>query len=313
MNFETNMILQRLVLPGVCSLIGCILIARTDKGEDWFEDKPVPGVWLQNLCGAFLCGVGFVASDFCSRAILCKPEEWLNWKASYQWNWMIWLIPAAMMTLAIARSIFSTPIQYVSIAATLLWGMSIGILFVSLNEGQVWKDQATKQMPWLAAGITAIALNTFSLNAMAKSGASRWHSLIVLAQLGCVAAIAMLTYGSLGEFGLAGSAVAAAASVVSLVKPSTSKTHYGWQLSTVVLPLVILAVCILCVSRFFEPFSLPAWLLASVLFLPALAGLADLVFGRLSNVWIRPLIAGAVCSGVLGWILYLALSKTPDW
>lgn len=307
------MILQRLVLPGVCSLIGCIFIARTDKGEDWSEGEPEQGVWIQNLFGALLCGLGIVASDFCSRDILCKPEEWLNWKASYQWNWMIWLIPAAMMTLAIARSIFSTPIQYVSIAATLLWGMSIGILFVSLNEGQVWKDQATKQMPWLAAGITAIALNTFSLNAMAKSGASRWHLLVVLAQLGCVAAISMLTYGSLGELGLAGSAVAAAASVVSLVKPSTSKTHYGWQLSTVVLPLVILAACILCVSRFFEPFSLPAWLLASVLFLPSLAGLADLVFGRLSNVWFRPFIAGAVCSGVLGWILYLALSKTPDW
>lgn len=307
------MILQRLVLPGVCSLIGCIFIARTDKGEDWSEGEPAQGVWIQNLFGALLCGLGIVASDFCSRDILCKPEEWLNWKASYQWNWMIWLIPAAMMTLAIARSIFSTPIQYVSIAATLLWGMSIGILFVSLNEGQVWKDQATKQMPWLAAGITAIALNTFSLNAMAKSGASRWHLLVVLAQLGCVAAISMLTYGSLGELGLAGSAVAAAASVVSLVKPSTSKTHYGWQLSTVVLPLVILAACILCVSRFFEPFSLPAWLLASVLFLPSLAGLADLVFGRLSNVWFRPFIAGAVCSGVLGWILYLALSKTPDW
>lgn len=307
------MILQRLVLPGVCSLIGCIFIARTDKGEDWSEGEPEQGVWIQNLFGALLCGLGIVASDFCSRDILCKPEEWLNWKASYQWNWMIWLIPAAMMTLAIARSIFSTPIQYISIAATLLWGMSIGILFVSLNEGQVWKDQATKQMPWLAAGITAIALNTFSLNAMAKSGASRWHLLVVLAQLGCVAAISMLTYGSLGELGLAGSAVAAAASVVSLVKPSTSKTHYGWQLSTVVLPLVILAACILCVSRFFEPFSLPAWLLASVLFLPSLAGLADLVFGRLSNVWFRPFIAGAVCSGVLGWILYLALSKTPDW
>ncbi len=313
MNFETNMILQRLVLPGVCSLIGCILLARTDQGKDWSDDKPVSGVWIQYLCGAFFCAIGFVLSDFCSRDILCKPEEWLNWKASYQWNWMIWLIPAAMIILAIARAIFWTPNQYVSIAATMLWGMSIGILFVSLNEGQVWKDQATKQMQWLAAGITAIALNTFSLNAMVKSGAARWHSLVVLAQLGCVAAIAMLAYGSLGELGLVGAAVAAAASIVSLVKPSTSKTHYGWQLSTVVLPLVILAVCILCVSRFFEPFSLPAWLLASVLFLPSLAGLADLVFGRLSNVWFRPFFAGAVCSGVLGWILYLALSKTPDW
>ena len=313
MTFETNIILQRLVVPGVCSLIGCVLLARTDQGEDWFEDEPVRGVGIQTLFGAFLCGIGFIASDFWFRGIIEKPSEWQNWRASYQWNWLVWTIPASMMVLALTRVCFATPIQYVSIATTLMWSMSIGILFVSLNEGEVWMDQSAKLMPWLAAGAIAIALNTLSFNAIAKSGGSRWNCLVALAQLGCVAAIAMQAYGTLGELAIAGAAVLASASFVAMVKPSTSKTHFGWQLSTIVLPLTILAVSILTVSRFFEAVQLPTWLLASVLFLPTLAGTADLVFGRLSNVWFRPIFAGAVCAGVLGWVLYLALSKTPDW
>jgi hypothetical protein len=315
MNFDSNtlLILQRIAVPGVCALIGSALIAWTDPGENVYEDEPVQGKGFQTFFGALLCGAGLVASDFWFRDIIAKPGEWQNWKASYQWQWMVWTIPAAMIVLAIARACFTTPIHYVAIAGTLIWSISIGILFFSLNEGDVWQEQSSMLMPWLAAGAVAMALNTYSLNAIAKSGGSRWHSLIVLAQFGCVAAIAIQAYGSLGEFAIAGSAVAAGASIISLAKGSTSTTHFGWQLSTIVLPLAIMAVSILAVSRFFEAVQLPNWLIPCVLFLPTLSAIVDLVFGRLSNAWIRPMFSAAFCSGILGWIVYLALSKTPDW
>lgn len=313
MSFETNLILQRFVLPGVCSLIGCALLVRTDPGDECYKDEPVRGMAGQLLIGALFCGLGVVASDFWFRDLILKPMEWPTWKASYQWNWLVWMIPGAMLILASSRAWYSTPIHYVSIAAVLMWGLSIGIVFVSLNEGEIWQDQASKLMPWLAAALAAVSLNTFALNAIAKSGGVRWTPLVVLAQLGCVAAIALQAYGTLGEFALAGAATAAGASVVSLIKASSSKTHFGWQLAIVMLPLLILAVAVLAVSRFFESVQLPTWLLTAVLFLPTLAGLVDLVFGRLSHAWIRPVFAGSVCAGVLGWIVYLALSKPPEW
>ena len=165
----------------------------------------------------------------------------------------------------------------------------------------------------MGAGILAAIWNLTSLNSIAKSGGSSWVSLTILAQLGCVAAITLQSYASLGEWAVVGIGVATGASVVGLRAGSASKLHYGWQLSTVVLPLGIMAVTCLAVSSFFESRPLPIWLIGSVLFLPTLVGVMDFIYGRTANPWFRLFLALCVSCLVLGGIFFFTKPWQTEW
>lgn len=313
MSFEIQIALQRLLLPAVCSMIGCYLLSTTDQGEDWYDDEPVRGIAFQTISGAFLCAIGLTCSDLWQRGIILKPMEWSQWQASYQWQWMVWIIPGSIVILAVARTVFAVPIHYTAMAGTTTASLAIGILFVCLNESTVWQDQSAKLLPWMATSGVAAIWNIASLNSIAKSDGSRWVSLTILAQLGCVAAITLQSYASLGEWSLAGIGAAAGASIVGVFLGSTAKLHYGWQLSTVVIPLGIMAITCLAVSSFFESRPLPTWLIASVLFLPSLVCVVDIVVGRLMNTWFRVFLAGCVCCLVLGAILNFTKPWQSEW
>ena len=313
MSFELQILLQRLLLPAVCSLIGCYVLSRTDPGEDWYDDEPIKGMAFTTLLGAFLCGIGMICSDLLQRGIIAKPDEWLTWQASYQWQWMVWMIPSCMVTMAVARSIFSIPIHYAAFAGFVTATLAICVLFVCLNEGTVWDDQKAKWLPWMAASCVAVMWNIASLNSIAKADGSRWVSLTILGQLGCVAAITIQSYASLGEWTLAGIGVAVGASLVGIFAGSKAKPDFGWQLSTVVVPLGIMAVACLAVSSFFESRPLPIWLIGSVLFLPTLIGVVDFVFGRTASTRFRVLLAACVCCLVLGGIFYVTKLWQLEW
>ena len=313
MSFELQIVLQRLLLPAVCSLIGCYLLSRTDQDEDFYDDEPVRGIAFLTISGAFLCAIGMIGSDLWQRDLILKPAEWSSWRASYQWQWMVWMIPGSMLVLALARSIFAVPIHYTAMAGVAVASIAIGILFVCLNEGVAWADQSAKLLPWMAVSCLAAMWNISSLNSIAKSDGSRWVSLTVLGQLGCVTAIVIQYYAGLAEWALAGIGVAAGASLVGAFAKSTAKLHYGWQLSTVVIPLGIMAVACLAVGSFFEAKPLPNWLLGSVLFLPSFVCVIDIVFGRLTNSWFRVFLAACVCCAILGAILNITKPWQSEW
>ena len=313
MSFELQIVLQRLLLPAACSLIGCYILSRTDPGEDWHDDEPIRGMVFSTLLGAFLCAIGMICSDLWQRGIIAKPAEWLTWQASYQWQWMVWMIPGCMVIMALARSIFAIPIHYAALAGFVTATLAIGVLFVCLNQKTVWDDQKAKLLPWMAASCLAVMWNIASLNSISKSDGSRWVSLTILGQLGCVAAITFQSYASLGEWTLAGIGVAAGASLVGVFTGAKAKLHFGWQLSTVVIPLGIMAVACLAVSSFFESRPLPIWLIGSVLFLPTLVGVVDFVFGRTANTRFRVLLATCVCCLVLGGIFYFTKPWQSEW
>ena len=315
MSVELDIGLQRVVLPAVCSLIGCTLLVRTDQGEDWFDDEPVKGVAFPTVLGVILCAAGLIGSDLWQRGLITTPAEWSTWKASKQWEWMSWMIPASMVVLGLARAVFRIPTHFTGLAGTVTGAIAIGVLFVCLNEGAEWDDQREKLLPWMAASCLAAMCNMAALNSIARAGGSRWVSLTVLGQLGCVAAITLQSYGRLGEWAVAGIAVAMGASVVGAFGNSSSaKLHYGWQLSIIVLPLAVMAVACLAVSRFFfESQPLPIWLIGSVLFLPTLVGLFDFIVGRLTSEWFRVVLAALLCSLVLATILYITKPWQSAW
>lgn len=219
------------------------------------------------------------------------------------------MVPGSMVLLALARSVFTVPIHFTAMAGTASATLALGILYVCLSEGEVWKDQSAKLLAWMAVGGVAAVWNIASLNSIARSDGSRWVSLIILGQLGCVTAIALQLYPRLGEWSMAGLGAAAGASLVGALFCSKAKLHYGWPLSTVVMPLAIMAIACLSVSHFFEAKPLPKWLIASVLFLPTLVCVVDIVVGRLMNTWLRVFLAGCICCLVLGAIFNI----TKPW
>ena len=313
MSFELQILMQRLLMPFLLSSVGCYLLATTDQGEEGYVDEPARGVLFATLFGAVLCGVAMIAADLWSRGQIAKPMEWSQWRAKYQWEWMVWMIPASMLAMAILRCWFSIPIHYAGMAFTASISFAIGMLYVCLNEGIAWQDQSDKLFPWVTLGIVAVLWNTLSLNSIARSGGSRWNPLITLAQLGCVASLAFQAYASLGEWVLTGIGVALGASLIAVIKGSSSRLHFGWPLSTVVVPLGIMAVCCFAVSRFFEPPKTPDWLAGCVLFLPSVVGVIDLTIRQLYDTWVRVVIAALVCTSLLVILVYYVPPVSSEW
>ncbi|MFY8200463.1 MAG: hypothetical protein ACOVLE_07330 [Pirellula staleyi] len=313
MSFELQILLQRLLMPFLMSSVGCYLLATTDQGEEGYDDEPARGVLFATLFGAVLCGVAMIAADLWSRGQIAKPMEWSQWRAKYQWEWMVWMIPASMLGIAILRCWFSTPIHYVGMAIAATVSIGIGLLYVCLNEGSVWQDQSDKLLPWVTLGLAAILWNTLSLNSIARSGGSRWNPLITLAQLGCVGYLAFQAYASLGEWVLTGIGVALGASLIAGIQGSSSTLHFGWQLSTVVVPLGIMAVCCLAVSRFVEQPVTPDWLIGCILFLPSVVGVVDLASRKICSSWVRAIVAALVCTSALAILVYYVPPVTSSW
>lgn len=314
MSFELQILLQRLLMPFLLSSVGCYLLATTDQGEEeGYDDEPARGILFATLFGAVLCGVAMIAADLWSRGQIAKPMEWSQWRAKYQWEWMVWMIPASMLAMAILRCWFSIPIHYVGMAFTASVSIAIGILYMCLNEGIAWQDQSDKLFPWVTLGLVAILWNTLSLNSIARSGGSRWNPLITLAQLGCVGYLAFQAYASLGEWVLTGIGVALGASLIALIQGSSSRLHFGWQLSTVVVPLGIMAVCCFAVSQFFEPPKTPDWLVGCVLFLPSLIGVIDLTIRQIYSTWVRVFVAALVCTSLLAILVYYVPPISGEW
>lgn len=310
MSLELEIALKQFLLPAVCTLVGCAILARTDQGEDCSEDEPVRGIGLQTLIGGAVCALGIFVSDLWQRAIIAQPMEWLTWQPSYRWERIAWMVPGCILALALLRFIVSTPVQFAGIAGSLTFLSAVGILYYSLNDSVMLEDQQPKLFPWVTAGYAAAILNVSSLNSIATSGGFRWVSLVLLAQFGCLAAIILQSYASLGLWCVVGIGIAFGASIIGLFFRSTTKLHYVWPLSIVVLPLSIMAVACLILSKFFfESHTLPLWLNGSVLFLPTLVCAVDIVFGRLSSAWFRVFFAGCVCSLALGAVFYI----TKPW
>jgi hypothetical protein len=311
---EVELVLQRVLVPFLGSLIGCGLLVSTDQGDDFYDDEPVTGMAFRTIFGALICGLGMVISDLWSRGMLVDLEGLKSWTPRYQWEWMIWAVPASMLIMALVRVLFTIPNYHVAMAGTVFACLAVGLLFASLREGDVWQDQQAKMLPLFALGSIAMFINANALNTIACTGGSRWGALVVLAQLGCVTAIIFQAYGSLGEWSLVGVSVALGASIAGLVKGSTARLHFGWPLSIAVQALGMMAVVNLVVSRFFETPTLPDWLLLSVLFLPTLAGGLDFLLGRMgTNVWVRAVLAAILCAAALGAIIYFAMPMKQEW
>jgi hypothetical protein len=318
MNFEIQVFLQRIAIPAVASLAGGWLLLSTEAGTENHEDEPLQGIFFKTLLGTILCGIGLLASDLLQRGLLFKPEEWLSWKASYQWQWMAVLIPSSFVVLGLLRSVLPIPKSIANIAWPMLAILTACTLIVSLMEpdmlnAEKWKEELKSLLWCIAVGTVAILLNIATLDNLARSGAARWTPLVLLGQLGCVAAIILQSYASLGEWTLACIGSTVGLSVGSLITRSQPPTFAGWQLSPVVFPLTIASGTSLLLSPYFQSHSLSHWLQGSVLFLPTAVWLVDIVFARYGNAWVRASCAAVICGVLLATILLITKPFQSEW
>lgn len=313
MSFEQQILLQRILLPGLASLVGCWLFLSSKSESGGEEDATYPHARWKTLLGSLLIGGSLLVSDFWQRELLSDPMAWTSWTASYRWQWLIWLIPGAVLGLGLLRLFSVSEREQSALVWPALCLFAIGAHYLTIFEPETWPKWLTPMFQAILIGSAASILNLASLHSLVATGASRWTPLVLLAQLGCVAAIAIQSYASLGEWVLTGIGVTLGATCVSFFYSAKSRLFGVWPLAIALYPIVISASICLLSTGYFRSRPLPIGLTGVVLFLPSLVGFLDFVYGRYGRPWYRVVWAAVACVAVLIAVILITEPFQSDW
>lgn len=311
LNFETQVALQRIAVPLAMATVGGLLLARRPPGSGTSASNTSPAAW-STLLGALLVAAGPCVSELWKRELLLQPARWREWSASEPWMWMVWIVPASVMTIAIWRSAISSSWTF----ATWMfpWGISLAVLglYVCLPQGQGWLDKSSEVTRWIVAATIAFAWNQWGIDTIASSPGGRWAPWVLVAQFGAIAALALQSYASLGEWALVGVGFSAGLAISALLSGDSQSMPMGWPTAAGVIPGLWMAVACLSVSQFYIPTPPATWLLGLILFLPALVGVIDLLIKK-RPAWVRALAAAVACGIVVGIAIATTFQSRSEW
>jgi hypothetical protein len=306
-------IFYQLLIPFVLACVGSWLITAAPKLDDW---EP-PRFWQSFsliLPGVLLVGLAILVADFGRRGILEQPKEWLSWSPKSRWEWLVLVVPVAMILFATLRSLVSSA----SKLSQLMWPVSmflaISIMAWCLSDqakGNRWSWEVL--FAWMVVGVFAITMNLASLENMITSGSSRWALLILAGQMGCVSAYAAQSYLSLSLWITSSAAIVFGAFFCSVFRPAKDQSFGLWHLSIVMIPLAIATVPSLFLADRYSMERLPLWLIGIVMFLPTLVWFFDIVYTRECRQWLRILFAFLICASVLATIIILTKPFESEW
>lgn len=317
LSFEVQVLLQRMVVPSLAGVAGGLVLSRCERsslapGEAWAGDRPLRGAMVASSLGALLVGVGLITSDLWQREMITNPAIWRRWDAREPWMWMVWMIPGLILLLGLLKGITATPMRFSAWCLPCMVASASGVFYVSLPQGEAYRDTLRDVIRWMALGIAALVMNVAAMNAIARRPGGRWAPLALLVQLVCIAGLALQSYASLGEFVLAAVGATLGLSIVSLLNPSGLTFDYGWPLAPAILGLSVLATACLSTSTFYVTEPPATWLLISVLFLPAAVGALDLCL--MGKHWGWRLAAAVVIWGMaLSAVVAKAMQSKTDW
>lgn len=312
---EQQILIFQLLIPFILAGIGSWLITSAPQLDDW---EP-PYIWQsfsRLLPGVFLVSVGILVADFGRRGILDQPSQWLAWTPNSRWQWLVFLVPIAMLLLATLRATISSP----SKLAQVTWPVSIVLAIATMAwclsdqfKGNRWSWEVL--FAWMVVGCIAITANLASLDNMASTGCSRWVLLVLAGQMGCISAYAAQSYLSLSLWITSAAAIVFGAVSCSVFRPNKSLSFGLWCISLVMIPLAIVTVPSLFLADRYSPTEdrLPMWLLGLVMFLPTLVWFLDVVYTRESRQWLRILVAFLVCVSLLATIIILTKPFESEW
>lgn len=311
-SFEGQVLLERVVVPSLLGWIGGFVLSRCERRSPGLDPSPLRGVLASSFFGALLVGSGLIVSDLWQRGMITEPASWRRWDAREPWMWMVWMVPGLILFLGILKGWIATPIRFAT--CCLPWALvgAAGILYAALPQGKGYEDQLPEVIRSMAIAMAAVALNSLSLNAIARGPGGRWALCVLLAQLACIAGLAFQAYASLGEFALAGVGAVLGLSLVSLMLPSGPTYDYGWPLAPAVLGMIVMAVASQSVSTLYFSEQPPIWLRMGILFLPSLVGGVDLCLRRKHWGW-RVLSALVLSASVLSVVVVRAMQNETGW
>lgn len=327
---DINFVIFRCLLPTIFAALGGYLLTRSFKRATLvttpLSNPASPAVMSPTeriegtydlwrvLGGAFLCGLGVIVSEYWSRGILLAPNQWLDWNARYQWNWIVWALPVTFLLMGFARWTWQTRTAFASVMWPAVFLFSIAVLTGSLVELEVWGEHLQMILYMIVVGLIAVVLNVASISDMATTRANRWAGLVLAGQFGCVAAVALQTYASLGETALLGASICFGLTVATLTYKVRPVAFGEWSVSFILYPLASVAVSLLLLSVLFQSKPLlPWWLFSLVLMLPTVVWFFDIVYGRYGRVWWRVVLAASVCLITKGLILALTNPFQSEW
>jgi hypothetical protein len=311
LGFETKILLQRILLPFALATLGGMLISRRQSNRDGGGELTRRGAGWTFL-GTCCIAISPILSDLWQRELLWRPREWGGWSASEPWMWMIWIVPGSMLLLGWLRWCFPSATHFAVWLGPCMATLFAGGLYCIVPQGSGYTDKLGEAVLWVAAGTIASFWNAWAIDGIAKGPGGRWAPLVMVAQLGCVASLALQSYALLGEWGLVGVALAMGLSVGSLAFAYADSGPMGWPLATVMVPLVWMGVGCLAVSHFYVSSPPNIWLVGAVLMLPTVVGLWDRVLHRQSP-WVRAFVAAVVSGMILGLVIVTVLQNQPEW
>ncbi|MFN7733527.1 MAG: hypothetical protein ACK5OB_16640 [Pirellula sp.] len=311
LNFETQVALQRIAVPLVLATVGGLLLSRRSAGSGASASAASPAAW-STLLGAMLVAAGPCVSELWKRDLLLQPARWHEWSATEPWMWMVWIVPASVIMVAIWRCAMSSSWTF----ATWMfpWGVSVAALglYVCLPQGQGWLDKSSDVVRWLVAATIAFAWNQWGIDTIASSPGGRWAPWVLVAQFGAIAGLALQSYASLGEWALVGVGFSAGLAIAALLSGDTQSMPMGWPAAVGVIPGLWMAVASLAVSQFYITTPPANWLLGLVLFLPTLVALIDLLIKKRS-AWVRAIVAAVACGIVIAIAIAITMQSRPEW
>lgn len=174
---------------------------------------------------------------------------------------------------------------------------------LAMPSGDAWSDTLQLHRCWMLSVTLSCLWNSFSIEAMAHRGASRWCLLIALASLAVPFALAAATYGSLAEWTLS----MLAATLVAAVAGLTGWFPTAWVAA---FPIIAGSSIITASARFYSYQDQPIWVYGVALFMPLILATIDNCV-RSRSTWIRLALSASVATAMVGVCVWKVLLDDP--
>jgi len=267
------------VIAGVAAFIAAVF-ARRSSNESVTSSQPIDAELVdtadifRDSRGGTITVAGWCVAVAASLAVRQWAGDQRGWIAAITdgeaWQQTLWPMTVFGLTLAV-----TTRCGWRS-GTSRCW--TAGILaavaaYAVLPGGDGWQDLLPLHRPWAALVVASCLANAWGLERFARSGASRWCLLVLLAGMAVPALLGALSYAAPAEFTVSGIAATFACLVVMTLWDRFAKVPAA--LFTVIYPGSVMIATMTTTARFYTWEDHPAWLYGIGLFSPAILAVVD--------------------------------------
>ncbi len=294
---ERDIFLACVLTPAIISLAFALVIRLTRR---------ITRATVRERTASVLATTGWCAAV--SSTLLLRQD--IDFAAPEAWQQII--VPITVIAAVLVLMTISTTTLASEWVRDIRWVVAgIGCVVVAMMvmpAGDGWVDMLPEHRGWIASVTAASLLNLWSLDRLARSGATTWVLLVVLAGLAAPTMLAASAYAGLAEWCLG----AIIATMVFALFAIMDRRSMAW---CSLVPAVLFATSATASGRFYTYEVHPRGLYAILLLAPTLIALPDFML-RNRSTWVRVACAATIAMSVLGVVAWLllgdALFANPD-